>query len=152
MILLTYRYHKVFRFFSSYWWTVCIHFCSVSNAVTFLAPTCACLWNKKICYVMLCLSPWDVTQDCISNVIFEVECCWEFEPIQMPHISFTHGYFEPSLVRFGENMFDILIIHYTVLCKLGAWDPSIQYIDKIYSIAHLFDYPCITYWALSEHW
>ena len=54
MILLTYRYHNVFRFFSSYWWTVCIHFCSVSNAVTFLALTCACLWNKKICYVMLC--------------------------------------------------------------------------------------------------
>ena len=52
MILLTYRYHNVFRFFSSYWWTVCIHFCSVSNAVTFLALTCACLWNKK--YVMLC--------------------------------------------------------------------------------------------------
>ena len=55
MIRLTYRYHKVFRFFSSYWGTVCIHFCSVSNAVTFLVLTCACLWNKKnmLCCVML---------------------------------------------------------------------------------------------------
>ena len=93
MILLTYRYHNVFRFFSSYWWTVCIHFCSVSNAVTFLALTCACLWNKKyvmLCYVMLLylfkpLIIW------IALVIIMIKCTfWNDWPWLSPRKYISH--------------------------------------------------------------